>query len=149
MPERRRRPRNSARLRLSSRRDSPPMTKPVLLKYFDFGDSALANLTLTSGERVLLSIVPSGSFEARRMHLGGFVPGKRLFRAYPLEAERMAQALARDSDRLPPLPAATREHRDESAAPARPLALFTRLALSATDADDLARRYERARNVPE
>jgi len=136
------------RLPLSDRHDST-MTRPALLKYFDFGDSALAHLTLASGERVLLSIVPSGSFEARRMHLRGFVPGKRLFRAYPLEAERIALALARDSSRLPPLPAATRQHHDESATPGRPLALFTRLALAASDSDDLTRRYERARNVPD
>ena len=43
------------------------MTTPVLHKYFDFGKSALANLTLPSGERVLLSIVPSGRFAVRRL----------------------------------------------------------------------------------
>src|SRR5262245_1572250 len=125
------------------------MPKPILHKYFDFADGALANLTLASGERVLLSIVPSGTFEVRRFHLGGFVPGRRLFRAHPLEAERMAQVLARDSGRLPPLPRAARAHRDESTTPERPLSLFTRLALSAADANDLARRYERARNTAE
>ena len=89
------------------------MTKPILHKYFDFGDSALSNLTLASGERVVLSIVASGTFAVRRLHLAGFVPGRRLFRAYPLEAERMAQALARNSHRLPRLPTATGQHRDE------------------------------------
>jgi hypothetical protein len=76
----------------------------------------------------------------------------------------MAQVLTRESARLPRLPTAIRQHRDESdghdadAADARPirrdggerpLSLFTRLALSAADADDLARRYERVRNTPE
>jgi hypothetical protein len=125
------------------------MTRPVLHKYFDFGDSALANLTLASGERVLLSIVPSGTFEVRRFHLGGFVPGRRLFKAQPLEAARLAQVIARERDRLPPLPTATGEHRDASAARDRPLSLFTRLALAAADADDFARRCERARNTPD
>jgi hypothetical protein len=124
------------------------MPKPILHKYFDFADGALANLTLASGERVLLSIVPSGRFAVRQFHLAGFVPGRRLFRALPLEAERMAQVLARDAGRLPPLPTASREHRDESATCERPLALFTRLALAANDADDLARRYERVRSMP-
>jgi hypothetical protein len=140
------------------------MTGPVLHKYFDFGDSALANLTLASGERVLLSIVPSGRFAVRRVHVGGFVPGRRVFRAFPLEAEHMAQVLTRERDRLPRLPIALRQHRDESDGHdadaandrpirrdgrERPLSLFTRLALSAADADDLARRYERIRNTPE
>lgn len=143
------------------------MTKPTLHKYFDFGDGALSNLTLPSGERVVLSIVASGTFEVRQLHLGGFVPGRRLFRAYPLEAEHMAQALVRDSHRLPPLPTAIGQHHDESAlaAPAdatdrpgqhaaatldrrqRPLSLFTRLALSATDTNDLTRYYERVRHT--
>ena len=152
-----------------------PMTKAILHKYFDFRETALANLTLPSGERVVMSVVASGTFEVRRLHLSGFIPGKRLFRAYPLEAGHMAQVLARESHRLEPLPTATGQHRDESAmhespdaVPAdlaagagaidvlqhdrrreRPLSLFTRLALSATDTDDLVRRYERVRNTPE
>jgi hypothetical protein len=125
------------------------MTKATLHKYFDIADGALANLTLASGERVVLSIVPSGRFAVRQFHLAGFVPGRRLFRALPLEAERMAQVLARDSARLPPLPTANGEHRDESTTRERPLSLFTRLALEATDGDDLARRYERVRNTPD
>jgi hypothetical protein len=115
------------------------MTTPMLHKYFDFGDSALANLTLPSGERVLLSIVPSGRLTVRRLHVGGFVPGRRLFRALPIEAERMTEVLARGAAQLPRLPTATR----------RPRSLFTRLALAADNADDLARRYDRVRNTPE
>jgi len=112
---------------------------------------------------VVLSIVPSGRFAVGRLHLRGFVPGRQLVRAFPIEAEHMAQVLTRAADRLPRLPVATGQHREECGGQAadtaaarhicrdgreRPLSLFTRLALSATDADDLARRYERVRNQP-
>ena len=33
------------------------MSDPILHKYFDLGNRALANLTLASGERVLLTVV--------------------------------------------------------------------------------------------
>jgi hypothetical protein len=154
------------------------MSDTVLHKYFDFGDRALANLTLESGERVLLTIVPGG-FAAHRLHLFGMIPGRCLFGANNIATQQMTNVLARDTVQLPPLPRATGKHQDESAMhafldaanidlraaaenkpipgkvealnldnpPERPLSLFTRLALTARDSDDLIRLLERTRNT--
>jgi hypothetical protein len=154
------------------------MSNPVLHKYFDFGDRALANVTLKSGERVLLTIVPNG-FAAHRLHLFGMIPGRCLFGANMPAVKQMTTVLARDTELLPPLPPAKGKHQDDSATPAlldaaraglnaaadnkpipskadepdlanpteRPLSLLTRLALTARDADDLVRLYERTRNT--
>ena len=90
------------------------MAEPVLHKYFDFGDRALANLTLASGERVLLTIVPNG-FAVHRLHLFGMIPGRCLFGAErPRRRKQMANVLARDAAHLPPLPRA-KKHQDDSA----------------------------------
>jgi hypothetical protein len=153
------------------------MADPVLHKYFDFGDRALANLTLESGERVLLTIVPGG-FATHRMHLFGSIPGRCLFGANNIATQQMTNVLVRDAGQLPPLPRASK-HRDDSAMhafldastadlravaenqpnpgnvdalnldnpPERPLSLFTRLALTARDTDDLVRLFERIRNT--
>jgi hypothetical protein len=155
------------------------MPAPVLYKYLDFGERAMADLSLRSGERVFLSIVPRG-FAVHRTHLRGLVPGRRLFIADAEVAERLTRVVTRDAAMLPPLPQATQRHRDESAMvelleaatadltavadsrpvpghvdafdpenrPERPLSLFTRLALTAADGADLARRFERAANTP-
>jgi hypothetical protein len=153
------------------------MSEPVLHKYFDFGDRALANLTLGSGERVLLTIVPNG-FAVHMLHLFGLIPGRCLFGANDLASKQMISVLTRDASLLPPLPRA-KKHQDESVMhafvdaaivdlkaaaedkpipgkvealdlenpPERPLSLFTRLALTARDADDLVRLFERTRNT--
>jgi hypothetical protein len=153
------------------------MSTPILHKYFDFGDRALANLTLESGERVLLTVLPAG-FAAHRLHLLGMIPGRCLFGASDTAAQQMINVLTRDTLHLPPLPRA-RKHKDESAMsafvdaavvdleaaaankpipgrvdaldldnpPERPLSLFTRLALTARDAEDLVRLFERTRNT--
>jgi hypothetical protein len=154
------------------------MPDPVLHKYCDFGDNALANLTLASGERVLLTIVPNG-FAVHWLHLFGMIPGRCLFGANAMAVKQMVSVLARDAPQLPPLPRAKGRHQDDSAmhalldatavdlktaaankpiagrvealaldkTPERPLSLFTRLALTARDADDLVRLYERTRNT--
>ncbi len=154
------------------------MSDPLLHKYFDFGDRALANLTLKSGERVLLTIVPNG-FAAHRLHLFGMIPGRCLFGANMPAVKQMTAVLARDTELLPSLPRAKGKHQDDSATHAfldatlvdlkaaadnkpipdkvevldldhpteRPLSLLTRLALTARDADDLVRLYERTRNT--
>jgi hypothetical protein len=154
------------------------MAEAVLHKYFDFGDRALANATLASGQNVLLSILPAG-FAVHRLHLFGIVPGRCLFGANALASQHMIKVLSRDAQQLPPLPRATK-HRDDSAThafldaalvdlkaasdnkpipgrvealdldnpPERPLSLFTRLALSAPNEDELVRLFERARNTP-
>ncbi|MBX9772955.1 MAG: hypothetical protein K2Y71_00975 [Xanthobacteraceae bacterium] len=122
------------------------MSEPVLHKYFDFGDRALANLTLGSGERVLLTIVPNG-FAVHMLHLFGMIPGRCLFGANELLAKQLLDVLRRDPKLLPPLPRA-KKHQDDSAdSVERPLSLFTRLALTARDAGDLVRLFERTRNI--
>jgi hypothetical protein len=133
------------------------MPAPILHKYFDFGDRALANLTLASGERVLLTIVPRG-FAIHRLLLLGLIPGKCLFGAAVHAYERMAKVLARNARQLPPLPRARGKHEIDPAARApdsagnialgnRPLELFTRLALTARDEDDLVNLFERTYNT--
>jgi len=135
------------------------MPEPILHKFFDFGDRALANLTLASGERVLLTILPGG-FAVHRLHLFGMIPGRCVFGAVPSAYGRMVEVLVRDIRQLPPLPRAKGQHQDDPSIHARsdaerqtlrgsprPLALFTRLALTARDEDDLVRLFERARNV--
>jgi hypothetical protein len=125
------------------------MSEPVLHKYFDLGDRALANLTLGSGERVLLTIVPNG-FAVHMLHLFGMIPGRCVFGANSLAVDQMINVLLRDAPQLPPLPRA-RKHQDETPdpdnAPERPLSLFTRLALTAHDVEDLTRLFERTRNT--
>jgi hypothetical protein len=126
------------------------MSDPVLHKYFDLGDRALANLTLESGERVLLTIVPAG-FAVHKLHLFGMIPGRCLFGANDVAAKLMTNVLTRDTPQLSPLPHA-KKHQDDSVSDSdhpqeRPLSLFTRLALTAHDADDLVRLFERTRNT--
>lgn len=123
------------------------MSEPVLHKYFDFGDRALANVTLPSGERVLLTIVPNG-FAVHMLHLFGTIPGRCLFGANDPASKQMIDVLTRDATLLPPLPRA-KKHEDEArdGDAERPLSLFTRLALTARDADDLVRLFERTRNT--
>jgi hypothetical protein len=123
------------------------MSEPVLQKYFDFGDRALAKLTLPSGELVLLTILPNG-FAVHKLHLFGMIPGRCLFGANGAAYKQMADVLTRDTRHLPLLPRATK-HRDDASEPSpeRPLSLFTRLALTARDAEDLVRLLERTRNT--
>jgi len=125
------------------------MSEPVLHKYFDLGDRALANLTLGSGERVLLTIVPNG-FAVHMLHLFGMIPGRCMFGANSLAVDQMINVLLRDAPQLAPLPRA-RKHQDETPdpdnAPERTLSLFTRLALTAHDVEDLTRLFERTRNT--
>jgi hypothetical protein len=139
------------------------MAEAILHKYFDLGERALANLTLQSGERVLLTILPKG-FAVHRLHLYGMIPGSCLFGANTPAVTQMVNVLTRDTPHLPPLPRAKGSHRieperlapDEAAQDStresdttdeRPLELFTRLALTAHDADELVRLYERTRNT--
>jgi hypothetical protein len=126
------------------------MSEPILHKYFDFGDRALANVTLTSGERVLLTVLPNG-FAVHRLHLFGMIPGRCLFGINMPGVKQMTNVVARDTLQLPPLPRAKGKHQVESLDPdnaqERPLSLFTRLALTARDADDVVRLFERTRNT--
>ncbi|MGD9916343.1 MAG: hypothetical protein AB7S80_19890 [Rhizobiaceae bacterium] len=152
------------------------MSYPILHKYYDFGSRALSNISLRSGERVLLSLVPRG-FALRRLYLNGLIPWGSLFSANAQDTARIARVLARSKTDLPPLPTAT-QHRDDAAMlefidaatidlkavaenkpvpgavesledrPERPLSLFSRLALAANNTDDLVRRFERTSMLP-
>jgi hypothetical protein len=153
------------------------VSEAIFHKYFDLGDRALANITLPSGERVLLTIVPNG-FAVHRLHLWGTVPGRCLFGMNDPGMKQMMKVLVRDAHQLPPLPRAKKHQYDAAThqfldaantdlkainekkpvpgrvealdvnnRPERPLSLFTRLALTANDADDLVRLLERTRNT--
>jgi hypothetical protein len=90
------------------------MHPPILHKFVDDGGACFANLTLRSGERVFLSIAQTG-FALFRLHLGGRIPGRRLFAADAQALARMHRVLAREAERLPLLPQATELHRNEGA----------------------------------
>jgi len=90
------------------------MSHAILHKYVDSSGACFANVTLQSGERVFLSIAAKG-FALLRLHLGGFVPGRRLFVADARALGRMHRVLAHDNGRLPALPQARDLHRDEGA----------------------------------
>lgn len=90
------------------------MHRPVLHKYVDDGRACFANLSLPSGERVFLSLAASG-FVLFRLHLGGLIPGRRLFEADPAALRRMLRVLGREATRLPALPRARDLHRDQGA----------------------------------
>lgn len=90
------------------------MSAPLLYKYLDLGPRAYADLTLPSGERVFLSLTPKG-FAAARLILWGFIPGPRLFAVNAEVRDRMVRTLTREEAQLPPLPKATKEHRDDGA----------------------------------
>jgi hypothetical protein len=86
----------------------------TLYKYLDLGPRAFADLTLPSGERVFLSLSPKG-LAVHRLILGGFIPGRRLLVVNTEDRDRMVRVLTRDEAQLPPLPTATKEHRDDGA----------------------------------
>jgi hypothetical protein len=90
------------------------MPEPKLYRYLDFGERAMSDLSLASGERVFVSIVPRG-FAVHRTHLWSLIPGRRLFLADADETARIARVLKRGQSELPPLPKASKQHRDESA----------------------------------
>ena len=90
------------------------MAEPVLHKYFDFGERALAKVTLPSGERVLLTIVPNG-FAVHRLHLFGMIPGRCLFGMNDFGAKQMAKVLARDTASVAAAASRAKKHQDNSA----------------------------------
>jgi hypothetical protein len=90
------------------------VSAPLLYKYIDLGPRAFADITLTSGERVFVSLSPKG-FTVHRLILGGFIPGRRLFAVNVEDRDRMVRVLMREEAQLPVLPQATKEHRDEGA----------------------------------
>jgi hypothetical protein len=144
----------------------------LLHKYVDNGTSAFSNIEFAPKDRVLLSATPR-SFAVLKLIWGGRLPVKTLYSVHSLMAERMARVLLRDTS-LPERPKANYE-KDEAAMmlfldaaildlkaidpgavdrldldnlPPRPIALFTRLALTATNSAEYVRKLERLANIP-
>jgi hypothetical protein len=88
------------------------MPDPILHKYFDLGDRALANLTLKSGERVLLTILPAG-FAVHLLHVFGIIPGRCLFGIKSLAGGKCRRC-SRATRSLAPLPRAKGKHQDDA-----------------------------------
>ena len=138
----------------------------TLHKYVERGPSSgFANLTLPSGERILLSLA-KGSISIHPLHLRGFIPGRALHAADAASVERAARVLARDLDRFPELPndaamqaflvGATAALTDpdifskgpaDGNLPLTPLSILTRAALAQEDSVALIRLLTRASNI--
>jgi len=88
------------------------VSEATLTKYVDYGERAFADLTLESGERLFVSVVPKG-LAIHRLHLGGIIAGRRVFATDPSGRDRISRALLREDGKLPPLPRATKKHRDD------------------------------------
>jgi hypothetical protein len=90
------------------------VTAPILHKYIDLGPRAFSNILLSSGERVFISVQPKG-LTVHRLYLRGIIPGRRLFGAGTGDRDRMIRVLRHEEGRLPPLPTAVQQHRDDGA----------------------------------
>lgn len=149
----------------------------ILHKYLDQGGNAFANIEFAKGDRVLLSQTRSG-FAVLKTIWGGRLPVKTLFSVHALIMERMARVLARDATlperpraidekdeaammklldaAIVDLTAAGKGEAIPGAVdalyvenlPPRPIALFTRFALTAASSADYVRKLERLRNIP-
>ena len=142
----------------------PPAT---VHRYNDRGAGGFANLTLPSGERVFLSVAPSG-LRIHRLVLWGRIPGKTLHTTDAATLAHLVAVLERDIASLPKLPdkaalhaflaIATRAISDPSVYGSNPhdeegetttrLAVLTRAALAEPDAESLVRRFQRAAATP-
>jgi hypothetical protein len=148
----------------------------ILHKYLDQGGNAFANIEFAPKDRVLLSHTKSG-FAVLKTIWGGRLPIKTLYSVHSLIMERMARVLLRDNT-LPARPKAISERDeaalmkfmdaaildlkavsdggvigavdklDVENLPPRPIALFTRYALTASDSADYVRKLERLQNIP-
>ena len=149
----------------------------ILHKYLDQGGNAFANIEFAKGDRVLLSHTKRG-FAVLRTIWGGRLPVKTLYSVHSLIMERMARVLLRDQSlperpkaiherdeaammkfldaaivdlnavgKGEPVPGAV-DALDVENMPPRPIALFTRYALTASSSADFVRKLERLRNIP-
>lgn len=149
----------------------------ILHKYLDQGGNAFANIEYAKGDRVLLSHTKSG-FAVLKTIWGGRLPVKTLFSVHSLIMERMARVLARDETlperpkaiyekdeagmmkfldaaivdltalgKGEAVPGAV-DALDVENMPPRPIALFTRYALTAASGAELVRKLERLQNIP-
>jgi hypothetical protein len=149
----------------------------ILHKYLDQGGNAFANIEFAKGDRVLLSHTKTG-FAVLKTIWGGRLPVKTLYSVHSLLMERMARVLARDASlperpkaiyekdeaavmkyldaviedleavgKGEPVPGAV-DALDVENLPPRPIALFTRYALTAASSADFVRKLERLQNIP-
>lgn len=141
--------------------------QPVLHKLVHRGAGGFANLTLASGERIFISVAPSG-LRVHRMLLRGLLPGLALHSVGASGLARTVDVLGRDLSRLPPLPERAameaflataaqaigdpgvyrRGPVDGEGLPVTPLALLTRIALAETEAATFVSRLSRAAVTP-
>ncbi|MGE0339556.1 MAG: hypothetical protein AB7O79_06715 [Xanthobacteraceae bacterium] len=149
----------------------------ILHKYLDQGGNAFANIEYAKGDRVLLSHTKSG-FAVLKTIWGGRLPVKTLFSVHSLIMDRMVRVLTRDetlpqrpkaiyekdeADMMKFLDAAivdltalgkgeavpgAVDALDVENMPPRPIALFTRYALTAASSAELIRKLERLQNIP-
>jgi hypothetical protein len=155
----------------------PIKKKMILHNYLDQGGNAFANIEFAKGDRVLLSHTKSG-FAVLKTIWGGRLPVKTLYSVHSLIMERMARVLLRDNTlperpkaiaerdeaalmklldaaiiditavgKGEALPGEV-ERLDVENMPPRPIALFTRFALTASDSADYVRKLERLQNIP-
>ena len=76
----------------------------TLHKYVERNQGAgFANITLPSGERILLSLA-KGGISIHPLYLRGLIPGKAIHAADAVAFERAIAVLARGLDRYPELP---------------------------------------------
>lgn len=141
-------------------------TAPVVHTYLERGAGGFANVTLASGERILISVAANG-LRVHRLILWGRVPGRTVHVANAAELRQAVTVIARDVDRLPKLPDAAaidalltdaiaalknatplRGPRDSDGATLSALAVLTRAALGAADAPSFARTLSRAAATP-
>ncbi len=149
----------------------------ILHKYLDQGGSAFANVEFAPKDRVLLSQTKSG-FAVLKTIWGGRLPVKTLYSVHSLLMERMARVLLRDPtlperpkaiderdeaammqfidaalidlnalNNGKAVPGAV-DRLDVENLPPRPIALFTRYALTAASSADYVRKLERLANIP-
>lgn len=149
----------------------------ILHKYLDQGGNAFANIEFATNDRVLLSHTKSG-FAVLKTVWGGRLPIKTLYSVHSLIMERMVRVLMRDEtlperpkaiherDEAAmmlfldaaivdleavgagkPVPGAV-DALDVENIPPRPIALFTRYALTAASSADYIRKLARLQNIP-
>ena len=149
----------------------------ILHKYLNQGGNAFASIEFAKADRVLLSHTKTGLAVLKTIW-GGRLPVKTLYSVHSLIMERMARVLARDQTlperpkaiskrdeaammqfldaaivdltavgKGEAVPGAV-DALDVENMPPRPIALFTRYALTAASSADFVRKLERLQNIP-
>jgi hypothetical protein len=144
----------------------PRSSAPVVHTCRERGAGGFANLTLASGERILISIAVNG-VRVHRVILWGRIPGRTLHVAGAAHLAQAVKVIGRDIDRLPQLPDSAamdalltsaiatlndaqlrRGAVDGDGRPLSALTVLTRAALAAPDAAAFVRTLSRAAATP-